>query len=178
MRRSHELRGDGGTGWSLAWKINHWARLLDGEHAFHAAVAACCTLVDTADTNYRGGGGLYANLFDAHPPFQIDGNFGATAGIVEMLVQSHAGEIHLLPALPAAWPAAACAASALRGGFEVDLDWTRGTLTRAELRSRLGGVARVRTSGPIAVTGGTASPAAGPRPAARRWLASTRRATP
>jgi alpha-L-fucosidase 2 len=149
-RKSLELRGDGGTGWSKGWKINVWARLLDGNHAYKL-VREQLTL--TGVEGYTGGGGTYPNMLDAHPPFQIDGNFGGASGMTEMLLQSHLGEIHLLPAVPDAWARGEIKGLRARGGFEVDISWTGKNVKQATIRSHAGASCTIRSSRPVSIKG-------------------------
>ncbi|MCE7041365.1 glycosyl hydrolase family 95 catalytic domain-containing protein [Dyadobacter sp. CY312] len=135
-KKSLAFRGDDGTGWSLAWKINYWARFLDGDHAYTMIRKLFNPIMDASVK--KGGGGSYPNLFDAHPPFQIDGNFGGAAGILECLVQSHAGEINLLPALPSALPDGKISGLITRGALEVSMAWKDGQLKSITVLSKAG----------------------------------------
>ncbi len=145
-RQSLIYRGDDGTGWSLAWKINFWARFLDGNHAYEM-IKLLFRPVQIENTVYTGGGGSYTNLFDAHPPFQIDGNFGAPAGMIEMLVQSQLGTIDILPALPDALPSGKISGVCARGGFELTFDWQNGKLQKLQVLSKAGQKCRLNYAG-------------------------------
>lgn len=149
-RRTLEMRGDDGTGWSLAWKVNMWARLLDGNHAYKL-FRNQLRLAKEDDPQYSGRGGAYPNLFDAHPPFQIDGNFAGTAGVIEMLMQSQNDEIHLLPALPEAWKEGEVKGIVARGNFVVDIKWKDGKMQDAKVVSRNGGQCAVRSLYPFKI---------------------------
>src|SRR5690606_25651658 len=146
-RVTMEQRGDPSTGWSMNWKINLWARLLDGNRAFKLMREQISPAENSEGVAESGG--TYPNMFDAHPPFQIDGNFGFTSGLAEMLAQSHDGAVHLLPALPHEWPAGAVKGLVMRGGFVVNMRWAEGQVQELRVHSRLGGNLRLRTHSPL-----------------------------
>jgi alpha-L-fucosidase 2 len=145
-RKSLEIKGDESTGWSKAWRINLWARLGDGNHAYKMYRELLKYIdPDGLRTNYSGGGGTYPNLFDAHPPFQIDGNFGGAASVVEMLVQSDENEIRLLPALPDAWESGLVSGICARGGFEISMKWENKNLTKVSVSTKTDGKTMLRS---------------------------------
>jgi alpha-L-fucosidase 2 len=150
-RTSLRYRGDASTGWSMGWKVNLWARLQDGNHALKL-ITDQLTLVDPINPTT---GGTFPNFFDSHPPFQIDGNFGCTSGITEMLLQSHYGAIHFLPALPDDWKTGEVSGLRAYGGFEVGFSWDNGQVQKIVIKSSLGGNCRLRVPNEVALIDGT-----------------------
>jgi hypothetical protein len=154
-RRTLEIKGDETTGWSKGWRINMWARLWDGNRAYKM-LRELLKYVDPdgyKGADKRKGGGTYPNLFDAHPPFQIDGNFGGTAAVAEMLLQSNENEIRLLPALPLAWDEGSVSGLKARGNFEISMNWNENELNKATVKSNAGSFCKIITHNPITIEG-------------------------
>ena len=151
VKRTMERRGDQATGWSMGWKVNMWARLHDGEKSLELLTNLLHLVKDGEEGTSKSG--TYTNLFDAHPPFQIDGNFGATAGVAEMLIQSHAGKLQLLPALPKAWDQGKISGLKARGAFEVSMEWEKNALKKGTIISHKGGVLPIQSVTPLKFSG-------------------------